>query len=372
MGAPGRPPGLKVVRPTSSAVVTKADWGHLTSGQFRMYLDAEGHVIVPDLIASMIPTLAAMGVTPEELAYAPCMVECPRFLKTRSSVVEVPAEELPSLDLSSLWRLHEAGMLDLEDEGRGTRVVGASLLEVKVEIARRLMRECTICERRCRVDRTAGETGYCGLGMEMAVAAHAPLMNEGPLVGAPTFGVFLAGCALRCRDCYRDDTWLPTKFSLTSPEILAGLLDRAADADARSWQFLGGNPDHSLLAVLKTLSLSCRARAVVWNTALVLTPEAMNLLSGIVDIWIVDLKFGNDDCGLKLGSFPDYTTVLRRNLRALRDQEFVVVRHPLRAGHEGCCTRLIRAWEEVELPGHFKFTQHPVWHRFGKDEKGEC
>ncbi len=177
------------------------------------------------------------------------------------------------------------------------------------------------------------------------------LYNEGPLVGAPTFCVFLCGCSLRCAFCYRPDELRALGREETSAAEVAALLDAAADDGAESWHVLGGNPDESLPGLLEALSMTQRSRPLVWNSALTLTPPALSVLRGVVDIWVSDLKFGTDACAGAVARVENYTATTRRNLLAIRDERHVVVRHMLAAGHLDCCTRPVRAWVADHLPG---------------------
>ena len=65
------------------------------------------------------------------------------------------------------------------------------------------MTSCTLCPRKCGVDRTHGQTGVCGMTHELRVARIAPHMwEEPPISGSRGSGtVFFTGCSLRCIFC---------------------------------------------------------------------------------------------------------------------------------------------------------------------------
>lgn len=140
---------------------------------------------------------------------------------------------------------------------------------------------------------------------------------------------------------------------------LAALLDRAAEARAKSWQFLGGNPDSSVPGILAALSRTAGSLPVIWNTAMVLSPQAMKLLRGIVDVWVCDFKFGNDLCAENLAGCVGYMKAVRRNLESLRDDPRVVVRHTTIPGHNECCARRVRDIVTNEFP-EFRYVEQPV------------
>ena len=79
----------------------------------------------------------------------------------------------------------------------------SGILHQRAEIARRLLENCTLCPRHCRVNRLAGETGICSTGVLARIANYGPHFGEEkPLVGIRGSGtIFFAGCSLGCCFC---------------------------------------------------------------------------------------------------------------------------------------------------------------------------
>ncbi len=100
--------------------------------------------------------------------------------------------------MEELWRLHSAGIkqeYELEkslDTGKVNyselEIPKSSLLHLKSTIARKIMKSCILCERRCMKDRTIGELGYCRVGEEMYVSSYFDHMGEEPEI-VPSFTV---------------------------------------------------------------------------------------------------------------------------------------------------------------------------------------
>ena len=63
------------------------------------------------------------------------------------------------------------------------------------ELNEESLRSCELCPRKCRVNRLAGEVGFCGIGAEAVVASAGPHYGEeSVLVGRGGSGtIFLAG-----------------------------------------------------------------------------------------------------------------------------------------------------------------------------------
>ena len=76
-------------------------------------------------------------------------------------------------------------------------------LEERAARAAELLRECTVCPRNCRVDRTRGEKGFCRTGALAQVSSAGPHFGEEPeLVGRNGSGtIFFTHCNLACTFC---------------------------------------------------------------------------------------------------------------------------------------------------------------------------
>lgn len=256
----------------------------------------------------------------------------PKFLSARRRRVGCFPDELRQMSREALVSLHTRVMAAMLDVGQG-----ASLLDLKIEIADRYIRSCVLCGHRCGVNRTRGETGICGLGPEATVAEHfVHIAEESPI--NPSLLVSLAGCGLRCRYCQQ---WKLLSPSKVPGNPLEPALWRSLDVDgARSLSFAGGNLDESLFAVLRFLREAPEdwRLPVVWNNHAYSTPEALDLLEGVVDAYLPDLKYGNNECGLRWSGVPAYSDVAGQAIaQMLRQNVPVIVRVLVLPGHVVCC-----------------------------------
>jgi hypothetical protein len=84
---------------------------------------------------------------------------------------------------------------------------------------------------------------------------------------------------------------------------------------------------------------------------MLMTTETMETLTGIADVYLGDLKFGNDDCAARIAGWDGYCSVVRRNFLDARRQANVIVRHLVTPGHVECCTRPCLEWLAEAMPG---------------------
>jgi putative pyruvate formate lyase activating enzyme len=87
----------------------------------------------------------------------------------------------------------------------------------------------------------------------------------------------------------------------------------------------------------------------VWKSDFYGTPEALDLLDGVVDIYVADFKFGNDACARRIAGIDRYVDIVTRNLVHAHAQGRLIVRHLLLPGHRDCCYRPIVRWMRENL-----------------------
>ncbi|HWR82434.1 MAG TPA: radical SAM protein [Candidatus Deferrimicrobium sp.] len=212
-------------------------------------------------------------------------------------------------------------------------------LAPKIDEARQILQCCELCERLCLVDRAAGEQGYCTVGTRMSVSSAFDHYGEEKFF-VPSFTVFFNCCTFACRFCQNweisqaqcDET---ARF-VTEPE-LARAIDR--HSYCKNVNLVGGEPTPYVPFILETLRHVSADIAVVWNSNFYMSERSMKLLRNVVDVYLSDFKFGNDDCALRLSDAPDYSAIVRRNhLSAFKDAE-LVIRHLILPTHLECCTK---------------------------------
>lgn len=212
-----------------------------------------------------------------------------------------------------------------------------SALDVKIEQAHRALRSCRLCAHACAVDRTRGQRGRCGLGTSASVyEAYIHIAEEPPI--NPALNISMRGCGLRCRSCQQFDALKPV--GPCGDELTPALWSQLDLAGARSLVFIGGNPTESLPAVLEFLRVAPAdfALPVGWNTHGYDSVEAIELLHGVVDVYIPDVKYGNDACAERLSGAPGYVANARTVVAAMCRQDVpVIARLLVLPGHNDCC-----------------------------------
>lgn len=226
-------------------------------------------------------------------------------------------------------------------------------IDARVAEARECMRACMLCERRCGVDRMEDERGFCGLGREAYVFNELLHFGE-ELELIPSHAIYLTGCSLRCRFCMTGAHVEPpgvTRGVRLDPVRFGALMRRRRAEGAKNVNFLGGEPSVSLLAALELLREGPRDLPVVWNSNLYYSDRAADLLSGVVDVYLADWKFGNDACAARLADAEGYSARIVRNLERAHASGRLVVRHLVMPGHLACCSEPVLRALARDFPG---------------------
>jgi len=255
---------------------------------------------------------------------------------------------------AELWSAHEhglkefRGLLSRVDAGKAKpeslKRPGVSLLDLKVELARRILKSCHFCERRCGVDRTAGKVGVCGVGERSRIASEFMHHGEEPEL-VPSYTIFFNGCTFKCQYCQNwDISQYPEAGVEVSPQKLARLIEGARSDGARNVNFVGGDPTEHLHTILSVMNECKTSIPTVWNSNMYCSLETMKLLFGVTDVYLTDFKYGNDKCAIRYSQVPNYFKVVARNHRlAAADAELIIRQLVLPANME-CCTRPILKW----------------------------
>lgn len=173
---------------------------------------------------------------------------------------------------------------------------------------------CRLCARKCEVDRTRGEIGFCRSSDKMKITRAALHFWEEPIIsgecGSGT--VFFSGCSLGCVYCQNARISRSSVGDEYTPETLAQQLLRLQEEGAHNINFV--TPTHFAPSIVKTVKLA-RASGltvpIVYNTGSYDTVDTVRMLDGLVDIYLPDLKYYRNETAKRLSYAADYPSVAR-------------------------------------------------------------
>jgi putative pyruvate formate lyase activating enzyme len=276
---------------------------------------------------------------------------------------------------AQLWKIH-AELLDQHDrlqsrlDTRRTalktlELPTLSLLDLKIEIAERIMNECHFCTRRCSVDRTQGQLGYCKCGDEIAVSTLFDHMGEEPEL-VPSGTIFTLGCTMRCLHCQNWNISQWTEQGRTySYTQLAKEVEGLRQRGCRNANLVGGDPTPWLAEWLKVFKRVGVNIPVVWNSNAYYSKETAKLLSGFADVYLLDFKYGDNDCATRISDAPSYWETCTRNHLYSHEAGELIIRVLVLPNHLKCCTARILPWISSQLGPETRtnimFQYRPEW-----------
>lgn len=187
-----------------------------------------------------------------------------------------------------------------------------------------LLTSCTLCPRQCRVNRLAGESGFCRIGARARVASYGPHFGEeSPLVGRHGSGtIFFAGCNLGCCFCQNYDI---SQGDAVGEEVsaaeLAAIMLELQNIGCHNINLV--TPSHVVPQILAALIPALEAGLqipLVYNCSGYESLEALALLDGVVDIYLPDAKFWQPATAARYTGAADYPQRMREALIEMQRQ----------------------------------------------------
>ncbi|RJQ87957.1 MAG: radical SAM protein [Desulfobacteraceae bacterium] len=201
--------------------------------------------------------------------------------------------------------------------------LGHAALRAKAELASENLRCCGLCPRRCKTDRTGGQTGYCRTAARAVVASYdAHYGEEAPLVGSHGSGtIFFSHCNLLCNFCQNFDISHEGAGRRVSERQLADMMLDLQDNGCHNINLV--TPSHVIPQILGALVLAAAdglTLPLVYNSSAYDAVESLRLLEGVVDIYMPDFKFWNPIIAAQTCKAPDYPEVARTALIEMHRQ----------------------------------------------------
>jgi putative pyruvate formate lyase activating enzyme len=197
------------------------------------------------------------------------------------------------------------------------------ILSKRVEDALKLLESCKLCPRECGVNRLKGKTGYCKTGRTAKVASYNPHFGEeAPLVGTHGSGtIFISSCNLLCSFCQNYEISHLGEGLETGPEMMAAMMIQLAEMGCHNINLV--TPSHVVPQLLEALLIAVDRGLdipLVYNTGGYDKPETLAILDGIIDIYMPDFKFWDEEQSERYCGASDYREKASASIREMHRQ----------------------------------------------------
>ena len=196
-------------------------------------------------------------------------------------------------------------------------------LSQRIQLLMDFLKECRLCPRECRVNRLDGELGYCGAGSDLMISSAFPHFGEeSPLVGNSGSGtIFMTHCNLRCIFCQNYDISHLGRGERVTLSDMARIMIKLQEVGCHNINFV--TPTHYVPQIVASLpeavELGLRL-PIVYNCSGYESLEVIQLLEGIVDIYMPDIKFMFEKYSRRFSNAPDYPEVIKKVLKEMHRQ----------------------------------------------------
>lgn len=196
-------------------------------------------------------------------------------------------------------------------------------LRERVQRALSLLEACSVCPRSCGVNRLADKTGACRTSREAIVTSYGPHFGEeSPLIGKHGSGtIFFTNCNLGCVFCQNYSISQLGEGQKVSKEQLAYIMLSLQADGCHNINLV--SPTHVVPQILEALELAVRSGLnlpMVYNSGGYDSVETLKILDGIVDIYMPDMKYGDEEVARELSGIDHYPAINRAAVKEMHRQ----------------------------------------------------
>ncbi len=196
-------------------------------------------------------------------------------------------------------------------------------LKERVAQAYQHLEKCDVCAWECGADRLAGKLGVCRTGEMARLSSYGPhLGEEDPLRGWRGSGtVFFARCNLRCQYCQNHDISQADAGELIEPEALAAVMLELQSYGCHNINFV--SPSHVVPQILAAVLIAAQAGLrlpLVYNTGGYDSLAMLELLDGVIDIYMPDMKYSSPQIARHYSKIPHYPQINQAAVKEMHRQ----------------------------------------------------
>jgi len=200
------------------------------------------------------------------------------------------------------------------------------ILENRAEHAFNILKKCISCPSHCEVDRTKGSAGFCNSGYLPIVSSFTPHFGEEPVLSGTkgSGNIFFGNCNLRCIYCQNfeisQNPSVENKHEVSNEQ----LADIMVSLQTQGCHNIGlVSPSHFSATILKSIYIAAQKGLnlpIIYNTNGYDSVDMLQFYDGVVDIYLPDFKYGDDEYALKYSGAKHYFAFAKAALKEMYRQ----------------------------------------------------
>lgn len=193
----------------------------------------------------------------------------------------------------------------------------------KIIEAYKILEECALCPRACNVNRLKDEKGFCKSGRALIVSSYSPHFGEEPPLTARQGSgtIFFTNCNMACRFCQNYQISQLGIGGEISEERLADMMLALQKLGCHNINLV--SPTHFVPQILKAIDIAI-SRGLdlpfVYNTNGYDSLQTLKILDGIIDIYLIDIKYADDKMAQRYSSGKEYVYYSRQAIKEMFSQ----------------------------------------------------
>ncbi len=203
------------------------------------------------------------------------------------------------------------------------KLLEEGVFEERLEKARGFFSPCLLCPRKCRAERAKGQKGVCQTAKDVYIASYNLHFGEEPPIsgyrGSGT--IFFSYCNLRCVYCQNYPISQLGVGKKVSVRELANFMLYLQRRGAHNINLV--TPTHYIYQIISAIYLAAKDGLmipIVWNTSGYESPLGLSQLTGIVDIYLTDIRYFDNRYAFKYSSVRDYVEVVKEATKIMYNQ----------------------------------------------------
>lgn len=196
-------------------------------------------------------------------------------------------------------------------------------LKKRADMLMERLKSCVVCTHHCRVDRPNNERGFCKAGGDMVIDSYGPHFGEEDvLVGKNGSGtIFFSYCTLKCVFCQNCEISHFGEGYEVSPLMLSNIMLSLQKRGCHNINLV--SPTHFAPQIVEALNIAAKNGLnipIVYNTGGYEEMDTLKLLDGIIDIYMPDIKFGDNDKAKKYTKSGKYFDIVKAAVKEMQRQ----------------------------------------------------
>lgn len=193
-------------------------------------------------------------------------------------------------------------------------------LQEKAGKALSLLGSCSICPRKCKVNRIKGGQGFCSTGINAKVYSFMPHHGEEPPISGQngSGAVFFSNCNMNCVYCQNFEFSQSGKGKDLNVQGLADIMLKLQEDGCHNINLI--TPTHVVPQIIEALLAAAKKGLnipICYNTSGYELPETIRLLEGIVDIYLADMRYSADEEAVRYSAAPGYSYYNKESVKEM-------------------------------------------------------